>query len=151
MVFCIVGFVVFGVLAVFSAKYRTYFRETVHCIKRQVTLRPCDTQFDEKMKSKISAKLIRISPGMAGFVYRKFWLVSWMFLILTIISIALIAQTSYNLAVYGTCDPQTGNCVFRPGYTINESCANSTYDCVAIGCTTSNATICDLSANCRRP
>lgn len=148
MVFCIVGFVVFGILAVFSAKYRTYFRETVRCITRQITLRPCDTQFDEKMKSKISAKLIGISPKLAGLVYKRFSIISWIFLILTIISIVLIAQTAYNLAVYGTCDPQTGNCVFRPGYTINESCANLTYDCIAIGCSTNNATICDITANC---
>ena len=55
MVFCIVAVVVFGILGIFSAKYRGYFKESLHCIKRTAMLKPCDTEFDQKMKAKITA------------------------------------------------------------------------------------------------
>jgi hypothetical protein len=147
MVFCIIGLVVFAFLGLFSAKYRTYFREAVHCISRQVTLRPCDTKFDEKMKSKISAKLTRVSPGIARFTYRRFALLSWIFFIAMIVSLALFVQGAYNLALYGTCDPYGGNCVVRPGYTINETECVKQYECVPIGCV-NNATLCNITYEC---
>jgi len=149
MVFCIVGLVVFGFLGIFSAKYRTYFKEAVHCMKRQITLKPCDTKFDEKMKSKISGKLMKVSPAAARFTYKRFALISWIFLIAMIVSFAFMAEGFYNLAVYGTCDPHEGNCIFNPGYTIhNVSCGTEVCECDAVACGTNNATLCDVNCSC---
>ena len=103
MVFCIVGLVVFAVLGIFSAKYRAYFRESLHCMRRHLLLKPCDTQFDQQMKAKITAKLSRV-PRLSRFVYRRFVLISWILLILMIISTVLVGLGIYNFVLYGNCN-----------------------------------------------
>ncbi|MDI6721373.1 MAG: thioredoxin domain-containing protein [Candidatus Aenigmarchaeota archaeon] len=115
MVFCIIGIVIFGILGIFSAKYRTYFRESLHCISRQIVLKPCDTEFDNKMKAKISGKIMRISPSLSRFVHKRFALLSWVFIILMISSIAMIGAGVYNWWAYGNCNgPDSSEfCVFN--------------------------------------
>ncbi len=119
MVFCIIALVVFGVLGIFSAKYRTYFKEALRCVFRQITLRKCDTDFDNKMKSKITAKLMNVNPHMAKIVYKRFALISWVFIILMFGSIAATGIGIYNAISYGNCDGQesTEFCIFNPGTT----------------------------------
>jgi len=114
MVVCIIALVVFAFMGIFSAKYRSYAKESSKCVFRMVTLRPCDSQFDEKMKSKITGKLIKRSPKTAGLVYRNFKLLSWIFVIIFFVSFIYMAVGFYNLAVLGTCDPVSGECVFNP-------------------------------------
>jgi len=114
MVFCIIAMVAFGILGIFSAKYRTYFKESLHCVGRMLTLRPCNTNFDQEMKNKIVAKLSTKSERFAKFVYKRFALLSWLFLIAFVISLAYTAYSVFNLAYYGTCDPiNPGSCVFN--------------------------------------
>jgi hypothetical protein len=119
MVVCIIAMVVFAIMGIFSAKYRTYAKEAGRCVFRMVTLRPCDTEFDQRVKSKITAKLMTKSPKAAGFIYKRFNLISWIFVVIFFVSIAFTANSVYNLYVYGTCDPYTGDCIFNPGPTCN--------------------------------
>src|SRR3989344_7641011 len=116
MVFCIVGIVVFGILGVFSGKYRTYFKEAIRCVGRQMTLRKCDTDFDNKMKSKITAKLLKRSPTAARFVYKRFSVISWIFILLMFWSIGTTGLAVYNAAAYGNCNgaESTEFCLFNP-------------------------------------
>jgi len=114
MVICIIALVVFAVLGIFSAKYRILAREAFDCVFRRVTLRPCNTGFDAKMKGKITGRLMQRSTRLASFAYKYFEVFSWIFTILMIVSLVLTAQAFYNLAVYGTCDPQSGSCVLSP-------------------------------------
>jgi len=116
MVVCIIALVVFAFMGLFSAKYRGYAKEASRCVFRMVTLRPCDTQFDEKMKSKITGKLMARSPRFAGFVYKNFKPISWIFVVIFFVSFAFMAAGLYNIAAYGTCDPVSGNCIFNPGH-----------------------------------
>ena len=51
--FCIVAFIVLSILGIFSATNRALAREAMDCVFRRVTLRPCNTGFDEKMKARI--------------------------------------------------------------------------------------------------
>ena len=51
--FCIISFVVLSILGIFSATNRALARESLDCVLRRVTLRPCNTGFDEKMKARI--------------------------------------------------------------------------------------------------
>ncbi len=102
---CIVALAVFSILGVFSAKYRGYAKEAFHCVYRRATLRPCETAFDQKMKSKITGKLIKRKPGLAKFVYKHFEAISWAFMLTMFISLFFAASGLYNLFVYGTCDP----------------------------------------------
>ena len=115
MVFCIVGLVIFGILGIFSAKYRRYFRESLHCMRRQLMLKACDTQFDQEMKAKISAKISKRSPSFARFVFRRFALLSWIHLIIMLFSVASIAYGFYNFVAYGNCNGPNSNdfCIYN--------------------------------------
>lgn len=114
MVFCIIGIVIFGILGIFSAKYRGYFRESIRCIKRQIVLKPCDTDFDNKMKAKIAGKLMRF-PRLSALVYKRFLLISWLFIMLMLASIALTGIGVYNWLAYGNCNGQGSSefCIFN--------------------------------------
>ena len=124
MVVCIIAFVVLAFMGIFSAKYRAYAKEAGRCVFRMVTLRPCDTDFDQKVKSKITTKLMTKSPKAASFVYKRFNVISLIFVVIFFVSIALTANAVYNLAVYGTCDPYTGDCIFTTDPTCNQPGCN---------------------------
>ena len=47
---CILALIVFGILGIFSAKYREFAREAFKCVSLRVTLRKCESRFDEQMK-----------------------------------------------------------------------------------------------------
>lgn len=115
MVFCVIGLVIFGILGIFSAKYRRYFRESLHCMRRQLMLKACDTQFDLEMKSKISAKISKKSPSAARFVFRRFALLSWILLIIMLVSAAAIVYGFYNFVAYGNCNGPNSNdfCIYN--------------------------------------
>ncbi|MEM7819876.1 MAG: hypothetical protein QXD48_03550 [Candidatus Aenigmatarchaeota archaeon] len=147
MVVCIVALIVFAFMGIFSAKYRTYAKEASRCVFRMVTLRPCDTNFDQKMKSKITAKLMKKNPKFAGFVYKNFNILSWIFVIIFIMSFVLIVNGIYNLYIYGTCDPYTGNCIFNQQKECNIlECSNENCTC-AENCTEINSINCGCSTN----
>jgi len=114
LVFCIIGLAIFGVLGIFSTKYRRYFRESLHCMKRQVTFRPCDTQFDHEMKSKIAASAGKKSERLGRFIYKRFALLSWIMIIMLVASIALIGLGVYNYFAFGNCNgPNSSDfCIF---------------------------------------
>jgi len=123
MVFCIVAMVVFGFLGIFSAKYRTYAKEAFRCVARLATLRPCNTQFDELMKAKITAKLITRSPKVGKFVYDKFSAISIVFAIIMFASLGYTGYSVYNLVEHGTCDPaHPDQCIFNPGEPNSVTC-----------------------------
>lgn len=112
---CILALVVFSVLGVFSIKYRKLATEAFDCVFRRVTLRPCETGFDQRMRAKILGKLLVRSPGTAKMVKQHFELISWTFTIIMLASLVLTATSVYNLAAYGNCDgPEGGDCIFTP-------------------------------------
>jgi len=108
---CLIALATFTVLGIFSARYRSYAREAFDCVFRRVTLRPCIAGFDRRMKGKVTARLMKRSPKLAGFVYRHFELLSWIFTALMIASLMLAINGIYNLMAYGSCDPQSGSCI----------------------------------------
>jgi hypothetical protein len=117
---CIVAMVVFAFCGIFSARYRRWFRQALGCVTRRLTLRPCNADFQTALKAKITSKLMNRHPKLAGFSYRHFEAISAVFTVVMFISLAYTAYGMYNLAVYGTCDPVTGNCIFNPGGNPNQ-------------------------------
>ncbi len=109
MVFCIVGLAIFGILGIFSAKYRRYFRESLHCMRRQLTLKACDTAFDQEMKAKISANASKVSPGLGKFIFKRFALLSWILLAIMLVSSAAVGIGVYNFIAYGNCNGPNSN------------------------------------------
>jgi hypothetical protein len=121
MVLCIVALVVFGILGIFSAKYRSLAKEAFQCVFRMVTLRPCESSFDEKLKASIIAKTLSFSLPLARVINRQFKALSWIFTLLFFASLAYSAVGVYNYWAYGNCNgPESSafcalDAIFRPG------------------------------------
>lgn len=109
---CIIALLTFGILGLFSAKYRALAKESFRCVFLRMQFKKCETGLDEKIKSKLTSKLLTRSPRIAKFVYKRFEILSWIFTILLFGSMIYSAYGLYNLYVYGTCDPSGGNCPF---------------------------------------
>jgi hypothetical protein len=104
MVICIVALVVFSILSIWSAKYRSYAKEAFRCVGLMITFRPCDVQLETKIKTKVTTKLM-FSPSLARFFYRYFKPISWLFTITFFVSLFYSALGIYNIIVYGSCNP----------------------------------------------
>jgi len=107
---CLVALFTFSVLGIFSAKYRSLAREAFKCVFLRLTLRPCDTKLDERIRSKLTSKLLRRSPKLARVFYKHFEIISWAFTILFFSSMIYSSYSLYNLYVHGTCDPYSDDC-----------------------------------------
>lgn len=116
---CIAAFIIFGILSIFSVRYRPLAREAFRCVFRRIRLKPCDTGFDQRMRMAIVKRAMRRSPKLARFVYRHFESISWAFTALLFVSLAYTANGIWNLVAYGTCDPISGNCPFEFGAAVN--------------------------------
>ena len=113
MVLCLVALVVFSFLSIFFARYRPLAKDAFDCFFRMVTLRPCKVQLDEKIKGKMTTKLMKM-PKVARFFYRHFKLLSWIFTLTFFVSLIYSGYSLYNLFVYGSCDPSSDVCVLTP-------------------------------------
>jgi len=112
---CFIALIVFGILGIFSVKYRQIAKEAFDCVFRRITFRKCESSLDQRLKSQITGKLIKHNPKLAGFVYKRFEIISWIFTIILILSIVYSAWGLYNYAVYGNCNGKqsTSFCVFN--------------------------------------
>jgi hypothetical protein len=131
-VICLVALLVFGVLGIFSVKYRSYAKEAFRCVSRRLTLRPCEGAFDQKLRGKITGKILKRSPALARAVHRHFEAISWTFTILLITSAAWTGYSAFNLVTFGSCDPASPGCVFSYEGSCSISCQPC--DCQALGC-----------------
>ncbi len=113
---CIIALIVFAVLGVFSARYRTIAREAFDCVFRRVTLRKCTSGLDKRLKSQITGKLMRRSPRAGRIVFRNFEVISWIFTVALILSLGYSAYSVYNLFVFGNCNGPIPDafCAFDP-------------------------------------
>ncbi|MCI0504137.1 DsbA family protein [Candidatus Micrarchaeota archaeon] len=110
MVLCIIAFFVFAAMSIFSAKYRPLAREGLRCVFRTVTFKPCDTGLDDRIKADMVSGLLRFSPPAAKMLNRHFTLFSWVFVLLTVGSLAYTIYGFYNFYYYGNCDgPESVN------------------------------------------
>jgi hypothetical protein len=101
---CLIALPVLAILAIFSATHRKLFYEAVDCVFRKVTLRKCQSRLDERLKARITGKLINRSPKIASFVYHKFEVFSWILVIITLVTLFFSAQGAYNYVVHGNCN-----------------------------------------------
>jgi thiol-disulfide isomerase/thioredoxin len=114
MVLCIIAMIIFGIMGIFSAKYRELAKESFECVFKTVQLKPCDSKLDQRIKSRLTAKLVNYSPWLAKQVYKYFEVLSWIFTIIFFASLAYSLYSIYNLIVLGTCEPGSF-CIFNPG------------------------------------
>ncbi|NYZ75953.1 thioredoxin family protein [Candidatus Micrarchaeota archaeon] len=120
MILCLVAMVVFGILGIFSAKYRAWAKEAFGCVFKTIQLKSCDTKLDQRVKSKLIAKLMKYSPWLAKLVYKNFEILSWVFTIIFFASMAYSLYSVYSLIAYGSCSPGS-YCIFNPGANLTGS------------------------------
>jgi len=113
---CIIAMIVFGILGIFSAKYRVIAKEAFHCVFKKITLRKCDSGLDTRLKSEITGKLLRFNHRLGKTVYKYFEVFSWIFLILILVTFFFIGKGIYFYALYGNCNGPNSNqfCIFDP-------------------------------------
>jgi hypothetical protein len=112
MALCLVALVVFSFMSAGSAKYKKLARDAFRCFVKTLTLSPCDVGLEQRIKGKITAKLLSV-PRLARFVYRNFKVISWLFTLSFFASLAYSAYAMYNFFVYGSCEPG-GTCYLTP-------------------------------------
>lgn len=109
---CLVALIIFLILGIFSLTHRQLAKDAFNCVFKNITLRPCDTGFDEKIKGKIIGKLINRSPKLAKHINRFWKPLSWILTILFFASLFFSAKGVYNLVRYQTCTPANPqNCI----------------------------------------
>lgn len=113
---CVIALIVFGILGIFSAKHRIIAKEAFECVFRRLTLRKCETGLDKRLKAQITGKLMKSWPRTGRQVYKHFELISWIFLIMLLVSIFFSAQGLYNVVKFGNCNGEqsSGFCIFNP-------------------------------------
>jgi hypothetical protein len=111
MVICIVALVVFSIMGIFSIGYRKLAKEAFDCTFRMITFRPCRSTLDERIRARLTSKLMK-TPPLAKFIYKNFKTLSWMFVIIFFASLGYSSHGIYNLIVHGTCTPGSDNCPF---------------------------------------
>ncbi len=110
---CLIALIVFGILGIFSAKYRIIAKDAFDCVFKRLTLRKCDTGLDQRLKSQITGNLMRRHYGIGSWVFRNFEILSWIFTIMLVVSLGYSAYGAYNYVKYGNCNgPLGGVCVF---------------------------------------
>jgi hypothetical protein len=103
---CLLALIVFSILGIFSATHRHLAKEAFDCVFRRITLRPCTTGFDQKIKGRVVGRLLDKSPKLAKAINRFWEPISWFLVILFFTSLFFSAQAIYNLVKYQSCTPQ---------------------------------------------
>lgn len=103
--FCIAAFIIFAILGIFSASYRSLAKKAWKCTLRKMTFRPCDINFQEEAKAKLLGKFIITKPRLARFLDRWIGVFASIFVILSVWSLLVVFNSGLNLLVYDTCNP----------------------------------------------
>jgi len=113
---CIVALIVFGIMGIFSASQRALAREAFDCVFRRITFRSCHTGFQEKVKGKLLAKVLKRSSFWAKVLNKYYEIFSWIFFILMVGSTIWVFRGVYNFYVFGSCNGlnASGFCAFDP-------------------------------------
>jgi protein-disulfide isomerase len=103
-------------MGIFSASHRALAKEALSCVFRRATFRPCNSNFKDKIKDKILAKLINRSVLLTKIVNKHYELLAWIFFIIMIGSTFWVLRGGYNFYVYGSCNGlnSSGFCAFDP-------------------------------------
>ncbi len=111
---CIAALIILAFLSIFSAKYRSFAKEAFDCVFRRLTLRPCQTGFNIKVKAIVSSWFLRRNEKVGGFVFRRFEIINWIFVLLFFVSTLYVGRSVYFYIKYGSCTPEEPqNCVIN--------------------------------------
>ncbi|MFH1174732.1 MAG: thioredoxin domain-containing protein [archaeon] len=105
---CLLAFIVFGILGIFSATYRKIAKEAFECVFKRITLQKCETGLDKRLKAQLTGKVMAKHAKLGGWLYKRFELLSWIFIILLFASLAYSLFAIFNFVAYGNCNGQQG-------------------------------------------
>lgn len=116
MVLCLLALPIFAILGLFSLKYRKLTKESLDCMFRTVTLRKCRSGLDERIKSDVTGKLMKVSPRIARGFYKNYKLISWIIILLFVWATYISAIGIYNYYAYGNCNGENSSefCILNP-------------------------------------
>lgn len=106
---------VFSILGIFSAKYRGLAKEAFNCVTSSIKRQPCETNLNDRIQASIVGRVLSISPTLARLLNTHFRIVSWLVLVLFVVSALFTGQGLYNWVAYGNCEGEdaTDNCTFN--------------------------------------
>lgn len=112
---CLIALVVFGILGIFSATHRKIAAQAFDCVFRKMTLRPCQSGLDQRLRIGIIGTASRKSPKLARFISKHFEILSWAFTILMIVSMIYSVIGAFNFVVYGNCNGESSQafCIYN--------------------------------------
>ena len=91
-----------------------------NCLKKKLCIQKDSAKalrycFDQKIKTKVTGRVLRFSPVATRFIRKYFKVFSWTFLALLLVSFFFSARGIYYLVTIGSCGPHSPTCIFRPG------------------------------------
>src|SRR3989344_3494204 len=135
MVLCFIALPIFLILGIFSVKYRILARDALECIGRTVTFRKCKSQLDERIRSHLTGKAMKVSQRFGMFIYKRFQIISILVIILIILSLFFSITGFANYLKYGNCngpEDDGGFCIYsnilETKNNINNASINETCD-----------------------
>lgn len=111
---CLIALIVFSILGIFSVKHRKLAFKAFDCVFRRVTLRPCQSGLDRKLRTYLLGLVSRKNVKSARILAKHFELISWIFTALLIVSLLFSVRGVYFYLLYGNCNGENseGFCVF---------------------------------------
>lgn len=100
---CLLSFLVFGFLGIFFAGYRSLALEALDCLVQRAKTGECEADFDAKMKSTVVGKAMDRSPRLAKFLNNYLEYISWLLILLLLVSAFFAFNGLYNYLVFGNC------------------------------------------------
>ena len=107
-IFAFIIFLIFFPILGFFPKYRILFRRSWSCVFKKITLKPCDINLGEELKTAFLGKIFFRFPRAAKFLDKTFSFWAFLFVIINIWSLVSTLTAAVNLWVYDTCDPVSG-------------------------------------------
>lgn len=101
---CVASLIVFSILGIFSANYREKAREAFRCVLSRGKSGECETGFETQVKSTVVGRLLEKNPRLARMVNNNFRILSWVFVVLFLVSGIFTTVSVYNYAQYGNCN-----------------------------------------------
>jgi hypothetical protein len=128
MVLCLLALPIFAVLSIFSVKYKKLTKDALECIFKTVTLRKCTSGLDDRIRADVTGTFLKFSPATARLFYKHYKIISWIILILFLLSTYYSAVGVYNYVKYGNCNGQssTAFCVIKAAENKTENIFDST-------------------------
>lgn len=117
---CLLSLLVFSFLGIFFTGYRELAKESLNCFTQRVRTGECDADFEDKLRATIIGEAMDRDPRLARFLNNYLEYITWMLLIVLLVSAVFLAIGIYNFIIHGDCSPATeGGCAFETASKLN--------------------------------